>query len=248
MTARCSPTSSPAAASQPRAVPVSRPHEVHPSVQLVASKRGPSLKGSLPIKGSRTLARTPAFSHPLFWGKCEHGGAGLAVRRDGTDVLPVLPAPPGLGAVTTCGDTGRRPPRTARPAPRSSCAAARPAACPDPAGPPGRPRGRSSASPGSPGAERGRPAAWIRAMPACGACERQRDVGEPRGALPVLPPFAPSRDAVDVRGRDSPEGIRQHVAPIEGVDGAPRGRSSLALQEGAPGASQQLALGMWGWH
>lgn len=154
--------------------------------------------------------------------------------------------PPGLGAVTTCGDTGRRPPRTARPAPRSSCAAARPAACPEPAGPPGRPRGRSSASPGNPGAERGRPAAWIRAMPACGACERQRDDGEPWGALPVLPPFAPSRDAVDVRGQDSPEGIRQHVAPIEGVDGAPRGGSSLALQEGAPGASQQLALGTWG--
>lgn len=72
-------------------------------------------------------------------------------------------------------------------------------------------------------------------------------MGEPRGALRILPPFAPPSGAAAVRGRHSPEGVRQHVAPIEGVDGAPGGRSRLALQEGAPGASQQLALRTWGW-
>lgn len=41
---------------------------------------------------------------------------------------------------------------------------------------------------------------------------------------------------------DSPEGIRQDVAPVEGVDGAPWGGTGLALEEGAPGLGQQLAL------
>lgn len=41
---------------------------------------------------------------------------------------------------------------------------------------------------------------------------------------------------------DSPEGIRQDVAPVEGVDGAPWGGTGLALKEGAPGLGQQLPL------
>lgn len=41
---------------------------------------------------------------------------------------------------------------------------------------------------------------------------------------------------------DSPERIRQDIAPIEGVDGALQGGAGLTLKEGAPGLGQELPL------
>lgn len=101
----------------------------------------------------------PALPMEQFPQPCRTGWAAWSTRMGVTSA-----------GVTTCAGMGKPPPRRAPPAPGSSCAAARPAASPRPGGRPNPPRGQSCASPGNPVGGHGRPAAWIRARPAAGAC------------------------------------------------------------------------------
>lgn len=200
------------AAPQSIAAPVPIPRGGHPAVPLRAADGTP---GEAPSVQLNIAPNSNFFSSFIFfegdanigW-RCGEGGGcagdGAPSSRCSPPQRP--PRPPAgarrhRAAVTTCGGTGRRPPRRAARAPRSSCGAARPAAGPEPAGPPGPPRGRSSASPGSPGAWRGRPAAWIRARPSRGACERRRRDGGTAGSPPHPPTL---RTSVRSRGCAGP--------------------------------------------